>query len=197
MRSQPADVSTDTLSSQAARTLAEKSGGLIAPGLPSGCMMPYAGASAPTGFLLCQGQSLDAATYETLFAAIGYTYGGAGANFNVPDCRGRTIIGAGTGTGLTNRILGTTTGTETHVLLDAQMPSHNHSVTGGGHQHNLNRGGDTNPNITGGGSQNVSGVTNATTTDAGTHSHTVGTAGSDSAHPNMQPSLACNMIIKT
>lgn len=56
----------------------------------TGVVLPYAGASAPSGWLLCFGQSLLRSDYPELFANIGTTYGSAdGTHFNVPDLRGR------------------------------------------------------------------------------------------------------------
>lgn len=52
--------------------------------VPAGAIMDFAMAAAPTGWLACDGQSLAVASYPDLFNAIGYTYGGSGANFNVP-----------------------------------------------------------------------------------------------------------------
>lgn len=46
-----------------------------------------------------------------------------------PDARGRTVIGSGTGSGLTNRTLASVGGSETHVLTLAQMPAHTHAAT--------------------------------------------------------------------
>ncbi len=66
--------------------------------LPTGSILPYGGSSAPTYFLLCDGASKDTTTYAGLFAVIGYSYGGSGASFLLPDLRARTPIGAGTGT---------------------------------------------------------------------------------------------------
>ena len=64
-----------------------------------GMIFAYAGASAPTGFLLCDGSAVSRTTYAGLFSLIGTTYGaGDGSTtFNVPDLRGRFAIGAGTG----------------------------------------------------------------------------------------------------
>ena len=47
------------------------------------------------GFIECDGRSLAKASYGDLFAVIGYTYGGSGANFNVPDYRNRKLTGCG------------------------------------------------------------------------------------------------------
>lgn len=68
--------------------------------VPAGVMFPYAGASAPTGFLLCDGAAVSRTTYSLLYTAISTTYGvGDGSTtFNIPDTRGRIPLGAGTGT---------------------------------------------------------------------------------------------------
>lgn len=68
--------------------------------VPSGVMFPYGAASAPTGFLLCDGSAVSRATYAALFAVVGTSYGvGDGSTtFNVPESRGRSVVGAGTGT---------------------------------------------------------------------------------------------------
>lgn len=57
---------------------------------PVGLMSEYAGSTAPTGWLLCQGQAVSRVTEAALFAVIGTTYGaGDGSTtFNVPDMRG-------------------------------------------------------------------------------------------------------------
>jgi microcystin-dependent protein len=66
---------------------------------PSGVMMPFAGATAPAGYLLAQGQAVSRTTYSALFTAISTTYGdGDGSTtFNLPDLRSRSPVGAGTG----------------------------------------------------------------------------------------------------
>ena len=46
--------------------------------------------------------------------------------FNVPDLRGRSVIGSGTGPGLTERVVGQTEGQESHALTIAEMPNHSH-----------------------------------------------------------------------
>lgn len=68
--------------------------------VPSGTMLPYAGSAAPTYYLLCDGTAVSRSTYATLFGVISTTFGvGNGSTtFNLPDLRGRTFIGAGTGT---------------------------------------------------------------------------------------------------
>jgi phage-related tail fiber protein len=85
-------------------TLAQIAALLIPPGTP----LPFAGATAPTGFLLCDGAAVSRTTYAALFTAISTVYGaGDGSTtFNLPDYRGAILMGAGQGTGLNNRTLG-------------------------------------------------------------------------------------------
>jgi hypothetical protein len=62
---------------------------------PVGTVMPWTTATPPTGWVLCDGSSYSTSgTYAALFAAIGYTFGGAAGTFYVPDVRGRFIVGA-------------------------------------------------------------------------------------------------------
>lgn len=76
---------------------------------PPGVVFPYAGATAPDGWLLCNGQEISQTTYAALFAAISTTYNTqtdptsglswtapAGGNFRVPDFRGTFMRGVGT-----------------------------------------------------------------------------------------------------
>lgn len=61
--------------------------------VPSGVMVPFAGKTVPDGWLLCNGASLAKASYPDLFAAIGYTWGGSGNTFYLPNYNGRHILG--------------------------------------------------------------------------------------------------------
>jgi microcystin-dependent protein len=81
-------------------------------GSPVGLLAPFAGASAPSGWLLCDGSAVSRTTYAPLFAVIGTTYGaGDGSTtFNLPDMRAASPVGAGTSTQFTEnetRVLGT------------------------------------------------------------------------------------------
>ena len=65
-------------------------------GLPIGSVAMFAGAAAPVNWLICDGSSLaTTGTYAGLFGIIGYTYGGAGANFNLPNLVQNFPLGAG------------------------------------------------------------------------------------------------------
>lgn len=98
---------------------------------PVGVAMQYPIAGAlPPSFLECDGTVYANTAWPALAAKLGQTWGGvAGASFGVPDYRGRSPIGAGQGTGLTNRSLGSLLGVETVTLTLAQTPSHSHAHT--------------------------------------------------------------------
>lgn len=187
--------------------------------VPAGACLPFAGANLPDGWLLCDGSAVSRATYATLFAAIGTTWGvGDGSTtFNLPDMRRRTAIGSG-GSAVAGpaNTLGSTGG---HEQLQAH--SHGHSLgtnVTGNHSHGGSTGGvDSSTPTTdwaftfvSGGGQNlfanagmVAGESFRSHTHAigadGNHSHGVtggiNTSGSGNAE-NMQPSAVFNYIIK-
>jgi microcystin-dependent protein len=167
---------------------------------PTGTILPFAGSVAPSGYQLCDGSSLNRSSYSKLFAVIGTTYGSAdGASFKVPDLRGRTIIGAGTGSGLSTRTLGANGGAETHTLTINEMPSHNHTINDPSHAHTsyIGRDDGNNSNIDG---QAPPGDAAANRLGAATTSSTTGISinnnGGGAAHNNMQPYTVLNYIIK-
>ena len=67
------------------------------PTVPIGAIMPFAGSTAPAGYLLCDGSEQRIGDYPALFAVIGYAYkrtGLIGKNtFGLPDLRGRFPLG--------------------------------------------------------------------------------------------------------
>jgi len=66
--------------------------------VPTGAVMAFAMNPVPTGWLAANGAAVSRATYATLFAAIGTTYGAGdqSTTFNLPDLRGYFVRGAGT-----------------------------------------------------------------------------------------------------
>ena len=58
-----------------------------------GTVVYFANTSAPSGWIKANGASLSTTAYSKLFGAIGYTFGGSGGSFNVPDLRGEFIRG--------------------------------------------------------------------------------------------------------
>jgi len=91
--------------------------------LPSGTIMMWATSSAPTGYLLCNGQSVSTSTYPNLFAAIGYTFGGSGSSFLVPNYQNQMPIGASGSYALAS------TGGSTSITT-ANLPAHSHAFSG-------------------------------------------------------------------
>jgi len=183
----------------------------LATGFVSGMLMPYAGASAPSGWLLCYGQAISRTTYADLFTAIGTVYGaGDGSTtFNLPDLRGRVVAGqddmggssanrltdAVTG-GLNGDTLGDTGGTESHTLTSAQsgLVGHTHgvsasleAVTGGGSA-------DTGVDTGDGAFQGSNAADNTSMINVSISA--VASADASEAHNNVQPTIILNYIIK-
>jgi len=91
--------------------------------VPTASIIMYAASSPPTGYLECNGAGVSTTTYAALFAVIGYTYGGSGATFNVPDFRGYFPRGWSHGSTVdSGRSLGSTQG--------QQMQGHIHPLNG-------------------------------------------------------------------
>lgn len=166
--------------------------------VPSGSLMMWPTTTAPTGFLLCNGNAVSRTTYAALFAIIGSTFGsGDGVNtFNLPDYRNRMPIGAG---GLYN--LAASGGSK-----DAVTVSHSHTatVTDPGHAHQMTRVlTDINTDATFDAVSQFATSDDATYTNRNTDSATTGisvgisTTGSSGTDANLPPYLAINFIIKT
>lgn len=89
-------------------------------GIPVGTVMHYAANSVPAGWLKCNGALLSTAAYPQLFGKIGYTYGGSGTLFNLPDLRGEFLRGHDDGRLVdTGRAFGSSqSATAIRILLD-------------------------------------------------------------------------------
>ena len=145
--------------------------------MPTGMVVPYAGAVAPDGWLLCQGQAVSRTTYAQLFSVIGTTYGsGDGSTtFNLPDMRGRVAVGS-------DANLGQKVGAKSVSLTEAQNGRHSHMLPMDYGKHDgSNRGPDV-------------------WSDYGrfdtNRSYNSADSGEGAAHENRQPSLSLNQIIK-
>jgi microcystin-dependent protein len=93
----------------------------------------FSGTFCPKSTAPAAGQMMAISQNVALFSILGTTYGGDGiTTFGLPDLRGRTPIGAGSGPGLTSVNLGERGGTEIQTLTSAQMPMHTHNVTSAG-----------------------------------------------------------------
>lgn len=166
--------------------------------IPVGTVQSFAGSTAPTGWLLCYGQSLNATSnpqYADLWSVLGTTYGGSSITaFNVPDLRGRAPhgkddMGGTTASRITSTsgITGTTLGA---VGGNEQMQSHYHNyyrvTTSGG---TVNTAGDIIWAVSGGNVVDKAGAGYLRTDTAGS-----GTGAGSSQ--NMPPTIILNYIIK-
>jgi len=86
------------------------------------------------GWLMCDGRSLDTTAYNLLFQVVGYTFGGSGNSFNLPNPAGRVMGTVGTVTDDDSRsrtyTAGQSVGELDHKLIQSEMPSHNHDIAG-------------------------------------------------------------------
>ncbi len=127
-------------------------------GIPIGTILPYAGATAPYGFLFCDGSEVERTKYTDLYDIIGTTYNGTSSllgvgTFKLPDLRGRFALGkdnmdnAGTvpvltggyvdaGGGTAGRVpdtkaqtLGGDAGQSSTTLQLANLPEHSHTLS--------------------------------------------------------------------
>lgn len=165
-------------------------------GVPVGTITPHFGTTIPsTEFLLCDGREVARVDHPLLFSVIGVAYGTptSGLLFKLPDLRGRVVIGqdnmggvqAGVVTTLAALILGGTLGLEEHQLFSSEIPAHAHGITD-----NYFSAGST------GGLTGMDPVV-ADANTLVTVGSSVAAAGSDTAHPNVQPSMACVYLIRT
>ena len=143
--------------------------------VPTGTVLAFAGSSAPSGFLLCDGRAVSRTTYTSLFSVIGTTYGsGDGSTtFNLPDMRGRVAVGS-------DANLGAAAGVQSVSLTAAQNGPHNHTTL------------IDYKNLMG--TQEGSNSFQVRQEPAG--AVTTGSSGNGAAHENRQPSLYLNQIIK-
>ncbi|QDP54792.1 MAG: putative tail fiber protein [Prokaryotic dsDNA virus sp.] len=89
---------------------------------PIGCIMAYAGASAPAGWVFCDGAALSRTAYATLFGQLSTSFGaGDGSTtFNVPDIRGRIMVGKDDmGSGAASRVTTASDGLDGGTLAAA------------------------------------------------------------------------------
>jgi microcystin-dependent protein len=105
--------------------------------VPTASLQHYAGDTAPTGWLICDGAAVSRTTYADLFAKVGIRFGsGDGTTtFNLPDGRGRVIRMVDGSAGRdpdsaarTAMNTGGLAGNNIGSVQDDQLKSHNHTV---------------------------------------------------------------------
>lgn len=195
---------------------------------PIGGVIEWLTGTAPTGWFLCNGDTVGnaasgathaSADYETLFDIIKSVLPNAGTEVfangdtvNLPNMKGRIAVGLD-GADTDFDALGETGGAKTHVLVEAELAQHDHTVTDPGHVHTTtepaHNHGLTHEAATIGagaidrpgagavsGTYNTENASTGLSIDSNTTGLTVDNAGSDTAHNNVQPYLAMNFIIK-
>ena len=147
---------------------------------PVGSISLFAGTTAPSGWLICDGSAVSRTTYADLFSVIGTTYGtGDGSTtFNIPNLKGKVPVGLDSSDTSFDTI-GETGGEKTHTLITDEIPSHHHDVgwdyegsTGGGH-----------------------GTLLRATWDNPAYKYDTYNTGGGQAHNNLQPYIVMNYII--
>jgi microcystin-dependent protein len=157
-------------------------------GAPTGSVLMWTTNSAPSGWLICDGTSVLTSSYAALFAVVGYTFGGSGGSFNLPDFRNRFPVGSGDSYAIAG----------TGGSANATLVSHTHTatVTDPGHSHPLllapRIGGDA---YAGNGSPPYTTIaTNSAVTGITVANSTEGSSGTNA---NLPPYLGIRFIIKT
>lgn len=182
------------------------SGAIWSAGVPTGAVQMWSTGTAPTGYLLCNGASVSTTTYATLFGVIGYTFGGSGGSFSLPNYTDRMPIGAGSSYGINSQ----------GGSANATLVGHTHtaSVSDPGHQHlfgaddqvssqagyNVQSGFsyDATSTTSGGGvnlyTKRIDNTNNPQTTGITVSNST---EGGSATNANLPPYLGINFIIKT
>lgn len=153
--------------------------------LSIGSIMPYPKAIPPENWLICDGSAVSRTDYSELFNVIGVNFGnGDGSTtFNLPDIKGRTIVGLDTDDTDFNTI-GKVLGEKTHTLTVVEMPTHSHV-----NQHYVVS--DQARNYRSYEKTLETGTTNAYLGTADTNDN-----GGNQPHNNIQPSFVIPYIIK-
>jgi microcystin-dependent protein len=156
-------------------------------GVPTGTIVAFAGSTAPSGWLICDGTLISQTTYANLFAVIGGTYNGLGIppllQFRLPDLRRRVPLGKGASDNL---------GDDDGLAASSRQLNHAHSVTVKGHHHAMT-GAGSNLLVDISHTHAATSVTGSIGGSDGTHTHTAAT-GAAGAHTH---SIAAPVLLRT
>jgi microcystin-dependent protein len=152
----------------------------------------FAGNFAPRGYAFCDGQLLAISQNDALFSLLGTIYGGDGrTTFGLPDLKGRVPVHAGQGPGLSERRLGSKSGTENETLTINQIPSHTHALQGSSDPASTD---DPTGKVLATSTANLFYSTTAAA-DTAMNSQVIANAGQSRSHTNIMPFLCINFII--
>jgi microcystin-dependent protein len=141
---------------------------------------------APSGWAMCNGQTLPINQYAALFSLVGTTYGGNGTTtFQLPNMQGAVPVSTGP-----SNVLGAIGGEANHTLVTNEMPTHSHTMQGVVTPAANER--SAIGNLPG---APTSDLYNTGGTTAAFASSAVVPFGSGQAHNNIQPSLVLNFCI--
>lgn len=179
--------------------------------IPLGAGIDYWGSAAPnSAFAFPVGQGLSTTVYASLFALLGYTFGGAGGTFSLPDKRGRVSAAVdnmgGVAAGRFTPGFGTALGEQNHTLVASEIPAHTHSGTTGvdspDHTHAYNQAGAllAPGNYAGGTDRNIGQTATNSGGASARHAHAFTTDGgaglAGASHNVTQPTIVCNYIMR-
>jgi microcystin-dependent protein len=186
--------------------------------IPVGSIICFAGSTAPSGWLLCNGNDVNINEYSALFSVIGTTYGsGSFGTFRLPSMGEKFPMGKSESNNLGNNggstsVTLTTNNlpTHTHTGTVNSAGEHNHSISDPGHTHLWLNGLENDDSGSGGSNQeytrvsgNVSGVIQNSTTGItintnGSHNHsfTTNSTGSGNSFDITNPYIVLNYIIR-
>lgn len=180
------------------RYLDEQAGLIGVEDVPIAAVLPFAGppSAIPAKFLICDGREVSRFTYQNLFNIIGIAYGppSSGSVFRLPDLRGRTVIGIDNMGGQSADVvtqsfadaLGGKGGTERHQLQPNELSVHTHTYADISYAYDQGGSEQGDVALAPSGSWQYDSTVRDTNLNGG-----------GVAHPNMQPSMFCNWIIRT
>ena len=148
---------------------------------------------APTGWALCDGQTLPISQNTALFSLLGTQFGGNGTStFALPNLQGSAPMNQGNGAGLTPRVMGETGGETAVTLLTSEIPAHTHTIGVA----SASTSGTPGPTVVfGGGGRGKEPAYAPASAPVTMSPQAIGLTGGSQPHNNMPPYLTLNFVI--